>query len=277
VNISPAISIFGDASTSNEQGNGNTAVAVVDQSNDASQSQTADQEQSLSQDGSGSCCAGSSQSGEQRVYGGDQSVGEQKNDADVTQKQGNGNVNVSPAISVFGDSSTWNAQGNGNTAVAKVEQSNSATQSQSASQQQDLSQLGACCGTSSDGYGESPKKDCCHGPSQTGEQKARFGDQSIGTQRNDADVTQKQGNGNVNVAPAIGFSHVTREPCSKEGYGTCGESFTPTDDGSSTWNAQGNGNVAFAWVGQSNEASQSQSASQGQALVQGCCDTVKSE
>ena len=79
LNVSPAISIFGDSSTSNEQGNGNKAVAVVDQSNSASQSQTSDQEQSLTQGSSGGCCDGSSQSGEQRVYGGDQSVGEQKN------------------------------------------------------------------------------------------------------------------------------------------------------------------------------------------------------
>ena len=55
------------------------------------------------------------------VEGGDQSVDGQSNDADVTQEQGNGNVNVSPAIAVGGDASTHNEQGNGNTAVAFVD------------------------------------------------------------------------------------------------------------------------------------------------------------
>src|SRR2546421_643678 len=82
---------------------------------------------------------------------GDQTVGKQKNDADVTQAQGNGNVNVSPAISVFGDASTRNSQGNDNTAIAKVDQSNEATQTQSSSQKQELDPKGSCCGQSQTG------------------------------------------------------------------------------------------------------------------------------
>ena len=74
--MSPAIAIGGDASTWNAQGNGNTAVAGVDQSNEASQSQAVDQAQQVT--------GGS----EQTVEGGDQSVGEQSNDASVTQSQG---------------------------------------------------------------------------------------------------------------------------------------------------------------------------------------------
>jgi hypothetical protein len=36
---------------------------------------------------------------------------------------------------------------------------------------------------------------------QVGTQSVSFGDQSVGEQKNDADVTQEQGNGNLNVAP----------------------------------------------------------------------------
>jgi hypothetical protein len=283
VNIAPAISIFGDSSTRNEQGNGNTAVAVVDQSNSASQSQSAEQQQTLGQGGSdGACCTGSSQSGEQRVSGADQSIGEQRNDTDVSQEQGNGNVNLAPAVSVFGDASTWSAQGNGNTAVAAVDQSNQATQSQWASQRQDLSQqAGGCCEKPKHGYGKpdgkGPKQECCDGQSQTGEQKVRFGDQSIGKQKNDADVTQEQGNGNVNVSPAVSSPPVKRAPCEKETYGMCGGSSEKGYGNASTWNAQGNGNVALAGVGQSNEANQSQSSSQAQSLVQDCCDAALRE
>ena len=57
-------------------------------------------------------------SGTQLVTFGDQTVGEQKNDADVTQAQGNGNLNIAPAVAIFGDAGTWNAQGNGNEATA---------------------------------------------------------------------------------------------------------------------------------------------------------------
>jgi hypothetical protein len=278
VNVSPAVSIFGDATTWNSQGNDNVAVADVDQSNTATQTQAAQQQQSFTQDGSsGACCGGSSQSGEQSVYGGDQSIGKQRNDADVEQYQGNGNVNVSPAVSVFGDATTWNAQGNGNKAIAKVAQSNQATQTQSARQQQDLSQQGGCCGAPQgckEQYGCKPRKSCCDGPSQTGEQKAYFGDQSIGKQKNDADVTQYQGNDNVNVSPAIAALHLKHDSCSKDSYGRCGGSYWPEGGNASTWNAQGNGNFAFAGVDQSNTATQSQSAAQSQSFVQGCCDTV---
>src|SRR5262245_969750 len=94
---------------------------------------------------------GDTQQGSQSTSFGDQSVGEQKNDADVNQAQGNGNVNVSPAVAIFGDASTKNAQGNGNTALADVDQSNSATQTQDSRQNQDLEQNGSksnghCCG-----------------------------------------------------------------------------------------------------------------------------------
>jgi hypothetical protein len=289
VNVSPAISIFGDASTSNSQGNDNTAVAVVDQSNSATQTQSAEQDQSLTQDGSSGCCQGSTQSGEQKVFGGDQTIDEQRNDADVEQYQGNGNLNVSPAISVFGDASTRNSQGNGNTAVAKVDQSNSATQSQSSSQQQDLSQQGCCepkgCETQGgckphkeyEKKGYERKKDSHGGPSQTGEQKIFFGDQHIGKQKNDADVVQKQGNGNVNVSPAVtSFPHFEKHRTCSKSNEKCGGPWLPEGGAASTWNSQGNGNFAFAGVEQSNAATQSQSAAQNQSLVQGCCEALRS-
>ena len=84
------------------------------------------------------------QSGTQVTSFGDQTVGEQKNDADVTQAQGNGNLSIAPAVAIFGDAQTWNAQGNGNTAKAAVGQSNSVEQSQSAYQRQSL--VDACKG-----------------------------------------------------------------------------------------------------------------------------------
>jgi hypothetical protein len=254
VNVSPAISVFGDASTSNSQGNDSTAIAKVDQSNEATQSEASSQEQTLDQ-GGGSCCADPSQSAEQSSSFGDQTIGKQLNDADVRQEQGSGNVNVSPAISVFGDASTRNSQGNGNVAVAKVGQSNEANQSQSASQGQELTHSGG---------------GCCQGKSQSAEQSASFGDQSIGKQKNDADVTQSQGNGNVNVSPALGLGLGKRnEGCWEKSYGTCGS--TPLGTGqASTSNAQGNGNVAIARIGQSNSANQSQSALQSQNLGQRC-------
>jgi hypothetical protein len=124
------------------------------------------------------------QSGTQVSSLGDQSVGEQSNTADVTQKQGNGNVNVSPAVSVFSDAETRNEQGNGNTAIAKVDQENLVEQSQSAKQEQSLSRSGS-------------EKGCCAGQSQSGEQTTYGGDQSVDEQSNDATVSQWQGNGNV--------------------------------------------------------------------------------
>ena len=69
---------------------------------------------------------------------GDQTVGEQSNDADVTQAQGNGNVNISPAIALLGDAETRNDQGNDNEATADVDQSNSVDQSQTAYQWQSV-------------------------------------------------------------------------------------------------------------------------------------------
>jgi hypothetical protein len=95
------------------------------------------------------------QTGTQVTSFGDQTVGEQKNDADVTQAQGNGNLNIAPAVSILGDAESTNAQGNGNTATAAVDQSNSVDQSQSSIQTQSLDQSGGSC---------------CGGQSQTGAQ-----------------------------------------------------------------------------------------------------------
>ena len=274
INVAPAIAVFGDAETKNAQGNGNTATADVDQSNSVDQSQSSYQRQALDQSGSGECCGdGQSQTGEQRVDGGDQAVDKQRNDADVTQKQGNGNVNISPAIAVFGDAETKNYQGNGNTADASITQSNDVTQSQSATQKQDLSQDGSdCCKPTydhkqKDDWGS--KDECCDGRSQTGEQKTSFGDQTVGKQRNDADVTQKQGNGNVNFSPAIGLGgkkhDSCRSKCDRYGHG---------GDGASTWNAQGNGNTATADADQSNSVEQSQQVVQHQKLIEECKEVM---
>jgi hypothetical protein len=258
VNVSPALAIFGDAATSNEQGSGNRADASVEQSNTATQSQAAEQSQSLEQSGSGgrkggSCCGGQSQTGEQSTTFGDQTVGEQRNDADVTQAQGNGNVNVSPALAIFGDAETSNVQGSGNKAEADVDQSNEATQSQDSTQSQRLDQNGGSC---------------CGGQSQTGEQSTTFGDQTVGEQRNDADVDQYQGNGNLNISPAIAIGG-KEESCRSK----CGASAKRAGD-TSTSNVQGSGNRASTDVDQSNSVSQTQSASQAQDLTQsggGCC------
>jgi hypothetical protein len=135
---------------------------------------------------------GGIQEATQSVSFGDQTVGEQKNDADVTQKQGNGNVNVAPAIAIFGDAETTNKQGNGNAATAVVDQANLVDQSQSSYQRQSLEQSG--------GHGEDG---CCNGRSQTATQHVFGGDQAVDKQKNEADVSQYQGNGNVNLAPAV--------------------------------------------------------------------------
>jgi hypothetical protein len=176
------------------------------------------------------------QQGTQSTMFGDQTVGEQKNEAEVTQAQGNGNVNIAPALAIGGDAATWNAQGNDNNAQADVGQSNSASQSQDATQSQELERDG---------------NRCCGGQSQAGEQSATVGDQTVGEQKNKAEVTQAQGNGNLNVSPAIAvFGDAT------------------------TRNAQGNDNTARADVGQSNEATQSQSARQSEEFGRaggGCC------
>jgi hypothetical protein len=81
------------------------------------------------------------QSGTQVISFGDQSVGEQKNDADVTQAQGNGNLNVSPAIAIGGDAETKNEQGNGNVAKSDIDQENDVDQSQDSYQRQTLTSL----------------------------------------------------------------------------------------------------------------------------------------
>src|SRR5919106_222729 len=183
---------------------------------------------------------------------GEQTVDEQKNAADVTQSQGNGNVNVSPAIAVFGDASTENSQGNDNHAKADIDQSNDARQSQDASQSQSLDQSGGSC---------------CDGQSQAGEQKVVFGDQTIGEQKNDADVRQYQGNGNVSVSPAIALGGPKHDDCRSK----CdGKKSGKHGGDASTWNSQGNGNQAYAYVDQSNRAYQSQAAKQKQSLVQAC-------
>jgi hypothetical protein len=183
---------------------------------------------------------------------GDQSVGEQKNDADVTQAQGNGNLNIAPAVGLFGNAETTTVQGSGNEATANVDQSNSVDQSQSSYQKQFLTRKGGeCCKPShapkgKHGAWKEPDR-CCDGQSQTGEQKAVFGDQYVGKQKNDAEVTQKQGNWNGSFAPAFGFF---------------GDAQTKT--------VQGSWNDANANVDQSNSVDQSQTSYQRQSLVDMC-------
>jgi hypothetical protein len=110
--------------------------------------------------GKPSCCDGRDQTGSQSASFGDQTVGEQRNDADATQEQGNKNANVSPALGTGGrkqhrlcghvkngkpgdgGASTWSAQGNGNVAQADVDQGNTVDQSQASLQDQGLSQNG---------------------------------------------------------------------------------------------------------------------------------------
>jgi hypothetical protein len=266
-NLSPAIAIGGDATATNEQGNDNDASSDIDQENDVDQSQESTQEQSLDQSGSsGHCCTDQSQSGEQKTYGGDQSVEEQENDADVTQKQGNGNINVAPAIAVFGDSETTNEQGNGNVAKSDIDQKNDVDQSQSSTQKQDLSQSGGSCCESKKGYGkyENGKECGCEdGQSQTGEQKTSFGDQGVGEEKNDADVTQKQGNWNGSFAPALVFGK--HDSCNSR----CANSWHPSGGNVTTTNKQGNGNWAKSDIDQKNDVDQSQDSYQRQTLVTG--------
>ncbi len=256
LNISPAIAIGGDASTSNAQGNGNDAQAWVTQENAASQSQQLSQAQRLGTDGK-TCCGSSSQSATQEASPGDQSVGEQSNDAGVTQRQGNGNVNVSPAIAVGGDASSWSAQGNGNAASAVVGQSNAVSQSQSVVQGQQ-------------GAGGSGAAGCCGGGGREAVQSVEGGDQSVGEQSNTADVAQSQGNGNLNISPAIAIGGKPHDTCAS----TCSGKVEAGHGGASTWNAQGNGNQAAAWVTQGNTATQTQAVTQDQALATsgGCCE-----
>jgi hypothetical protein len=288
VNVSPAVSIGGDASTSNAQGNGNEAAATVVQANEAGQSQRSSQRQGLEQSGDGQ-----SQAAEQQSRSGDQTVEKQANDADVSQKQGNGNLDGSPAVSIGGDASTRNAQGNVNEADAAVVQANEARQSQSSTQWQKLSQKGGdCCKprygdgkkhdgkkTREHGKRDDRKRHCCDGKRQAGGQKAVFGDQKVGKQRNEADVGQKQGNRNVNVSPALGLGGHDRGSCDehrKHGEDACvGKSgHGGRDADASTRNAQGNGNEASASVVQGSSATQSQSTTQAQRLVQACKEVV---
>jgi hypothetical protein len=270
INISPAIAVFGNAETTNYQGNGNVAKSEIDQENEVEQSQDSYQDQSLEQSGSsGHCCGGQSQTGEQRTYGGDQTVGEQKNTADVEQKQGNGNINISPAIAVFGNAETTNHQGNGNVAKSEIDQENEVEQSQDATQKQELSQKGGDCCSPKHGYGG---KACCdNGQSQTGEQKTSFGDQTVGEQKNEATVTQKQGNDNLNISPAIAIGGGQNGSC----YSKCETSHLPLGGGAETTNAQGNGNYAESEIDQENEVEQSQDSTQKQDLTQlggRCCE-----
>jgi hypothetical protein len=314
VNVSPAISIGGDASTWNEQGNGNTAVAVVEQANAVDQSQDVSQTQRTS-DG-GTCCGAPSQGATQEAELGDQTVGEQQNDASVTQEQGNRNLNLSPAIAIGGGkhatcgsscsknkggdagASTVNAQGNGNKAVALIEQQNTVTQTQDVRQKQALSTDGCCknpcktscggkphtcstwCGKAEDAEPKHAKPkhakhDCCEGSRQARVQHVRGGDQSVEKQKNETDVTQKQGNDNVNRSPAFAWAGSKHPQCSKPLYGTCGRHGDNHGATASTWNAQGNGNKAVARVSQRNDVSQAQSTWQGQSLVERCKEVMR--
>lgn len=182
----------------------------------------------------------------QTATAGDQTA-TQSNDSSVTQKQGNGNVNISPAVSLFGDASTSNDQGNGNTAVAYVDQTNKAGQSQSAAQEQDGK--GHSCG--------------CDGKSEGGSQSVTGGDQSV-EQSNDSSVTQKQGNDNLNVSPAVTLLGAKHETSKRD------DGWQKDGHGASTLSSQGNGNIAVAWVSQSNHAWQSQSAWQSQQQHRPC-------
>jgi hypothetical protein len=218
------------------------------------------------------------QVGTQEVSFGDQTVGEQRNEADVTQAQGNGNLALSPAIAVFGDAETTNAQGNGNTANAEVDQENDVDQTQTSTQKQYLARKGdSCCNPSYDckpSRGCEPKKGreaCCEpGQSQTGAQRASFGDQTVEKQKNEADVTQKQGNGNLSVAPAFALGGGKHDTCNS----TCEKSQHPSyghrGGNAETSNFQGNGNEANAEVDQENDVDQKQASYQHQTLVDIC-------
>ena len=229
------------------------------------------------------------QSGTQETTFGDQSS-TQTNEAGVEQKQGNGNVNIAPAIAIFGDAETATYQGNGNTADATVWQSNEASQSQDSTQKQSFDQDGGSCCKPPHGCKPSdpchpqkgyewrkpaksperyPEKGCCeHGSSQTGEQTATFGDQ-VSQQSNTAEVTQKQGNENVSYSPALAFGKGKGRESSC--YSKCGNSgktgYGPSFDGDAETKAyQGNGNEATANVGQSNSVDQAQTSYQQQVL-----------
>jgi hypothetical protein len=144
------------------------------------------------------------QSGTQVTGFGDQTVGEQSNDADLTQKQGNGNLNIAPAVAIFGDAETTNAQGNGNTATANVDQSTSVAQSQSSEQKQSLEKQkneasvtqkqgtwnGSFAPAIGFGKGKGRRSDSCYS-------KCEKSGHSLG---GGAETTNKQGNGNTATA-----------------------------------------------------------------------------
>ncbi len=108
------------------------------------------------------------------------------------------------------------------------------------------------------------KAECCDGEVQTASQSASFGDQTVGKQKNDASVTQKQGNENANVSPALGIGGEKKHSC-----GCKHAKSKPAHSGASTWNFQGNGNAAQADVDQGNTVDQSQASGQHQSLAQG--------
>ena len=268
VNIAPAIAVFGDAETSNSQGSGNEANADVDQSNSVEQAQTSNQTQTLDESGSSSCCDGQSQTADQRTEGGEQSVDKQVNEADVSQAQGNGNVNIAPAVAIFGDADTSSSQGNDNVARTDVEQSNHASQTQTSNQQQEVSSDGgeSCCEPEWSSNGCCEKPSCCEdGQSQAAEQDASFGDQRVDKQANRTEVTQNQGNENWNVAPAFSLGKGKNGSCN-----TCGGTWYPTGGDATTRNSQGNGNEANADVDQGNSVEQTQTSTQRQPVIERC-------
>ncbi len=276
INISPAITLLGgDAETSNYQGNHNDANATVVQGDAASQEQTSTQDQYVIQtSGSGDgCCGGSGdQAVEQKSEGGDQSIDKQSNSSDVSQWQGNGNINISPAIAIFGgEAETKNSQGNYNDADATVVQGNVASQDQTSTQDQAVIQVAeSACGCEANHSYNSERSLCCGGGvDQSVSQSAYGGDQHIGEQKNYSDVTQKQGNGNLNISPAVAIGSLGRIPVDgmNSCYSGCGE-HQGDEGGTTTRNAQGNGNDADALVLQKNIASQDQSSNQDQTVIQ---------
>jgi hypothetical protein len=220
-----AIAVLGKSEAENEQTNVNVSDTEIEQDNEVEQDQTSTQEA-----GGTACCDGQSQAGEQKAEFGDQNVGEQKNDADVSHEQKNVNVLSPPiAIAVLGHAEASNEQKNVNYSETDVEQENEVESDQSSSQRQG-------------GSG------CCHGQSQAGEQKAYFGDQNVGEQKNDADVTHSQKNVNF-LSPPVAVAIL-------------GTSYAG--------NEQTNVNVSKTEIDQENEVEQKQDAEQKQ-FGGGCC------
>ena len=173
-----AIAVLGDAEASNEQKNVNVSDTEIKQENEVEQEQSSTQ-----QSGTNGCCNGQSQAGEQQVYGGDQKVEEQENEAKVEHEQTNVNVLSPPvAIAVLGDAEASNEQTNVNHSETDVKQENEVEQEQSSSQR-------------------SGGSSCCDGTSRAGEQKASGGDQKVEEQENEAEVSHEQSNWNVASPP----------------------------------------------------------------------------